>query len=873
MNMWNFLAIIFSVIALIKIKNLRRELNEFRTMVLRQGQPVATKEPKTEKPDIVPEKAAQIEKTEQFEDWEEEEEERIIEPGPTQPPVIEEYKNDDRKAENSSGFEFNIGAKLPVWIGAISLACAAFFLVKYSIEQEILGPLGRTITGALFGAALSITGYKIFGNPRIPNADRIAQGLSGAGLIALTFSLYAAVHTYGLIGASTGFAAMVGIIGITVASSLRLGQPVAAFGMVGGLLTPVLFSSGEENFTGLFTYLFLLYGSLLTLTNSKKWHDLSALLLGGIFIWCLIALTRTGLSEHTGSLSLFLTAISAITFFTGWKSENTDEKNGSISGISPHLLGLIAAGGSTILLLCLQGKYSFTGFDWAMSLLLSAGVVALGVFQPEKYRHGVKAKLATDIILLNLYLIDQVTITAASFVTLSLAAIYVLAPAIITRIDRRDISGWAITQSAAAITLFLTGYFNLDTPILADNTTFWGCLAFLYAAYSIYETKTHHQRADKLTTAIHASTATAFVSLGLAIILPDSYIPLACALQIAALLVIHERIELPFLQRIAGALTILFLMLNLQIIWNFFQLTALSLIGKTSSLPYLDNPDMLLPKFLLPAAAMATASFLYTRQEQRNPVMKHALMGSAMSLFLAGAYILLRLAIHGTPIFLMPEASFIEREIITLMIAGCGIAAYRIADKTQATHAALWGHIWIITALARNIYFDLFLHNPLLDNTQNVGAWSLLNGVTLTYGGALGLTIIARQNISKSAFIKALSILFLLVAVTLNVRQLFHGAILENGDMGNSEMYAYSITWLATGAGLLTYGIRKQDRNIRMASLAFLALTIGKVFLIDASELEGLYRIFSFLGLGVSLIGLSMFYTRYISKLDKPEAK
>ena len=39
---------------------------------------------------------------------------------------------------------------------------------------------------------------------------------------------------------------------------------------------------------------------------------------------------------------------------------------------------------------------------------------------------------------------------------------------------------------------------------------------------------------------------------------------------------------------------------------------------------------------------------------------------------------------------------------------------------------------------------------------------------------------------------------------------------------------------------------------------------MAKVFLYDASALEGLFRVFSFLGLGLSLIGLSWFYTRFV---------
>ncbi len=42
------------------------------------------------------------------------------------------------------------------------------------------------------------------------------------------------------------------------------------------------------------------------------------------------------------------------------------------------------------------------------------------------------------------------------------------------------------------------------------------------------------------------------------------------------------------------------------------------------------------------------------------------------------------------------------------------------------------------------------------------------------------------------------------------------------------------------------------------------ALTVSKVFLIDASDLTGLYRVASFLGLGLSLIGIGYLYQRLL---------
>jgi uncharacterized membrane protein len=51
---------------------------------------------------------------------------------------------------------------------------------------------------------------------------------------------------------------------------------------------------------------------------------------------------------------------------------------------------------------------------------------------------------------------------------------------------------------------------------------------------------------------------------------------------------------------------------------------------------------------------------------------------------------------------------------------------------------------------------------------------------------------------------------------------------------------------------------------MRYASLAILLLTVTKVFLLDAGNLTGLLRVFSFLGLGLSLLGISYFYGRFV---------
>jgi uncharacterized membrane protein len=81
-------------------------------------------------------------------------------------------------------------------------------------------------------------------------------------------------------------------------------------------------------------------------------------------------------------------------------------------------------------------------------------------------------------------------------------------------------------------------------------------------------------------------------------------------------------------------------------------------------------------------------------------------------------------------------------------------------------------------------------------------------------------------------------------------------------DLAQRELV--SGTWLLAAAGLLFAGIRLPDKALRLAGLLLLTATILKVFLVDASALEGVLRILSFLGLGVALIGIGKLYTKVL---------
>ena len=116
----------------------------------------------------------------------------------------------------------------------------------------------------------------------------------------------------------------------------------------------------------------------------------------------------------------------------------------------------------------------------------------------------------------------------------------------------------------------------------------------------------------------------------------------------------------------------------------------------------------------------------------------------------------------------------------------------------------------------------------------------------------------------------AAALVLALAYVTLEIRRLYHGPVLSTGPTTDAEQYTYSIAWLIFGVALLGAGIVFNSQRARLASAAVIALTIGKAFLIDMSELTGVYRALSFMGLGVVLVAIGWLYQRILFRKAPP---
>ena len=113
--------------------------------------------------------------------------------------------------------------------------------------------------------------------------------------------------------------------------------------------------------------------------------------------------------------------------------------------------------------------------------------------------------------------------------------------------------------------------------------------------------------------------------------------------------------------------------------------------------------------------------------------------------------------------------------------------------------------------------------------------------------------------------VAALAMVLAFAFVTLEVRHAFHGEQLSFiKSTSQAELWSYSAAWLMLGIALLGYGLWRGMQEARLASAAIVTIVVLKVFLWDMSGLEGAWRAFSFIGLGLVLVGIGLVYQRYV---------
>jgi uncharacterized membrane protein len=283
--------------------------------------------------------------------------------------------------------------------------------------------------------------------------------------------------------------------------------------------------------------------------------------------------------------------------------------------------------------------------------------------------------------------------------------------------------------------------------------------------------------------------------------------------------------------------------------------------------------NQLLPGYGIPAVLAGLGAYMI--KDGPSVRARNFLQALASLLGLMTVAILTRHALNGGSLA-GNEPTLGEQSIYTLIAVG-GSAVLMTLDMKSPSPVFRAGSMIVGTiSLVSALFAHVLTLNPYYTG-ELTGDWPFFNLLLLGYLlpalGYFGLAYYARGK-RPEPYVYGLAAGGAVMAfawVTLSVRRLWQGPGLASWKgFDQAEMYAYSVVWLILGVGLLVAGSRFQAKSLRLASAVLVFASVLKVFLIDMSNLEGIFRAASFIGLGAVLIGIGLFYQKVLRTIEKP---
>jgi uncharacterized membrane protein len=199
---------------------------------------------------------------------------------PHLPPPVPPARAASASPPRSIGFEERFGTRWVVWVGGIALALGGIFLVRYTIQQGLIGPGVRIALGALLALALIAVGEwarrneRLSGLPGLPSAD-IPSILTAAGTVVAYATVYAAYALYEFLPPAAAFI-LLGVVALaTLAAALLHGPALAGLGVVGAFVTPLLIASEQPDYWSLYVYIAVVTAAAFALARARLWSWLA----------------------------------------------------------------------------------------------------------------------------------------------------------------------------------------------------------------------------------------------------------------------------------------------------------------------------------------------------------------------------------------------------------------------------------------------------------------------------------------------------------------------------------------------------------------------------------------------------------------------
>jgi uncharacterized membrane protein len=263
----------------------------------------------------------------------------------------------------------------------------------------------------------------------------------------------------------------------------------------------------------------------------------------------------------------------------------------------------------------------------------------------------------------------------------------------------------------------------------------------------------------------------------------------------------------------------------------------------------------LVAAYAVPAVAFAWASVTFRRVA--DDMLVAVLEAGAVTLL--AAFLVLEIRHSATGGEMLGDGSFAEIAFdLTFLALQASVHLYLARRTGRKVLDWAWRIEGCVALLLGAV---LLLVNPMV--TNDLAGWPALAAAYLVPGV---LAALAMRHVTAGRLLGLYALLAGFVWIAVQIRMLFHpdAPSLDRSPVEDAELWSWSGAWLVYGAALLAAGMWRGERGLRQAGLAVVALVAAKVFLWDMSGLDGLWRVVSFLGLGLALIGLGAAYRRFV---------
>ena len=761
----------------------------------------------------------------------------------------------------------NIRNNWMVWLGGICVGLAGVFMVRYSIEQGLLGPETRVVLSLLAGIGLHVAAEWLRRNK---GQNNVFAALAGGASIILYSALFAAFKL--LPGTAPGlvFTGMALVSFATLALALRHGPVLAALGMLGGYLVPILLSSGSGQIE-----LALVYISILTLFSlwllayvQQRWLWIGVI--AGSLLWWLISLMT---EPADGVRSLYLLALAymflAVPGFD-WLLQNRNQDNDESASADswwqrvqswradphwpalPGVLLVLLAQGITLAGEGVIASGYFTLLALPVLMLLAASrrpelnplaalpllLIVLATVMP------MLSSVGDELVLIGPDAAGQAQL-GVRFLWLTL--LYSGSALWLLRMRVLYPAFWTGLGSAVPLLMLALGYY-LFTDFRLDWA--WGLVALVLGMLYLWLANMNQQRygdARPLISVILISAAHLGLSLAAVIWLAEATLTLAFALQLVSLAWLQQRYQLPLMAWVIRAV------LMLVVVRLTFNPWLLSYDAGTHWSLWTYGG----------ATLCAAAAAWILRHEVK---MQAWLQGGAAQLLVLTLAAEVRYWLYDGDIF-HHEFSFLEASL-DVLIWGCAAVIYlwraRLSEQLPRFYQVV-GLLHLAAAAVTYLFVLLLAENPLW-SSGNIGSTPLFNLLLLSYGlPTLIMLALWRQLPAQYGRFAALAAgLNAFWFISLEIRQIWQGdaGMSLSNYTPDGELYTYSVVWMLLAAGALTLGRWLSSRDIYRGGMVLLLVVVAKLFLIDMAGLTGLWRVASFMGLGLALLALAWLHQR-----------